>query len=99
MRGGKAVVTMSVSCPAGAEKACAGVLRLSKGAKGQGSTWAARRFRVAPGETVKVKLTLPAKADALAKRGKLGVRAVLVSKHDGAVKKSARSLALRLPRA
>ncbi len=97
VRGGKAVVTMSVSCPAGAEKACAGVLRLS-GAKGKVDL-GGRRFRVAPGETVKVKLTLPAKADALAKRGKLGVRAVLVSKHDGAVKKSARSLALNLPRA
>ena len=60
---------LPVSCPAGAESQCTGVLRLStakavKDRRHQGASRASasRRFRVDPGETAKVKVKLPAKA-------------------------------------
>lgn len=104
IRNDRVVVTLSVSCPAGAESACTGVLRLSsaKAVRLSGIRvrldLASRRFRVDPGETVKVKVKLPAKAESLAKRGKLALRVVAASKENGAVKESARNLTLRVPR-
>ncbi len=93
-----------MSCPAGAESRCTGVLRLStaKAVRIGGIKvrvdLGSRRFRVDPGESVKVKVKLPAKARSLASHGKLGVRAVAASKEGGAVKESARNVTLRLPR-
>jgi hypothetical protein len=104
VRNGHIVVTLSVSCPAGAESACTGVLRLStaKAVKVNGIKvrldMGHRRFRVDPGETVKVKVKLPAKAGSLAKRGKLALRVVAASKEGGALKESARNVTLRVPR-
>jgi Ca2+-binding RTX toxin-like protein len=104
VRGGKVAVTLSVSCPAGAESQCTGVLRLSsaKAVKLGGVKvrldLGSRKFRVDPGETDRVKVQLPGKAGTLAKRGKLAVRAVAASKEGGAVKESARNLALSIPR-
>ena len=105
MRNGRFVVTLRVSCPAGAESRCTGVLRLStaKAVRIGGIKvrvdLGSRRFRVDPGESVKVKVKLPARRPrSLAKHGKLGVRAVAASKEDGAVKESARNVTLRLPR-
>ena len=101
VRGSKTVAWFSVSCPAGAESACSGVLRLSTakalrvGGVKVRADLGSRRFRVAPGKTAKVKLTLPSGTGALAKGGKLGVRVVVASKEGGAVKESARSLALK----
>ena len=103
-RGGKAIVTLSVSCPAGAEKPCAGVVRVSSAKAVRVSGIKVRldlgshRFRVDPGETVKVKVTLHGKARSLAKHGKLALRVVAASKENGAVKESARNLTLRVPR-
>ena len=104
VRNGRVVATLSVSCPAGAESACAGVLRLStaKTVKVNGIKvrldMGSRRFRVDPGETAKVKVKLPAKARSLAKRGKLALHVVAASKEGGAVKESARNVTLRVPR-
>ena len=104
LRNGHLVVIASVSCPAGAESRCTGVLRLStaKAVRISGIKvrldLGHRRFRVDPGETVKVKVKLPAKAKSLARHGKLALRAVASSKENGAVKESARSVTLRVPR-
>jgi len=104
VRNGHVVVTLSVSCPAGAESACRGVLRVSSarvvkiGGVQARLSLATRRFRVDPGETAKVKVKLPAKAQSLAKRGKLGLRVVASSKEGGVVKESARNLTVRVPR-
>jgi len=105
LRNGRIVATFSVSCSAGAESQCRGVLRVSTakvvkigGIKVRVSL-ATSRFRVDPGETAKVKVKLPAKAGSLAKRGKLALRVVAASKENGAVKESARNLTLRIPRA
>jgi hypothetical protein len=104
VRGGSTVATFWVSCPAGAESSCTGVLRLSSaktirvaGIKVRLDLGSAR-FRVAPGQTAKVKVTLPAGAKRLAKSGKLAVRAIAASKEGGRVAESARSLTLALPR-
>ena len=90
--------------PGGRRVACTGVLRLSTakvvrvaGVKVRVDL-GNRRFRVAPGETAKVKVKLPAAAKRLAKHGKLGVRAVAASKEGGSVKESGRSLTLKIPR-
>jgi Ca2+-binding RTX toxin-like protein len=101
---GRFVVSLRVSCPAGAESRCTGVLRLStaKAVRIGGIKvrvdLGSRRFRVDPGESVKVKVKLGKKARSLASHGKLGVRAVAASKEGGAVKESARNVTLRLPR-
>jgi Ca2+-binding RTX toxin-like protein len=104
LRNGRIVATFSVSCSAGAESQCRGVLRVSTakvvkigGIKVRVSL-ATSRFRVDPGETAKVKVKLPAKAGSLAKRGKLALRVVAASQENGAVKESARNLTLRVPR-
>jgi hypothetical protein len=57
-----------------------------------------RRFDVAPGETDKVKVWLPAEARSLAKRGKLKVRAVASSQEDGSLTQTARTATLKFPR-
>ena len=104
VHGGRFVVSLRVSCPAGAESRCTGVLRLStaKAVRIGGIKvrveLGSRRFRVDPGESVKVKVKLSTKVRALARHGKLGVRAVAASKEGGAVKESARNVTLRLPR-
>jgi Ca2+-binding RTX toxin-like protein len=104
LRNGRLVATLRVSCPAGAESQCRGVLRVSSarvvkvgGIKVRLSL-ATSRFRVDPGETAKVKVKLPAKAESLARRGKLALRVVAASKEGGAVKESARNLTVRVPR-
>jgi hypothetical protein len=100
----RAVVSLWVSCPAGAEASCTGVLRLStaKTVRIAGIKvridLRSRRFRVDPGETAKVRVKLPLKAGSLFKHGKLAVRVVASSKEGGAVKESARNVTLRLPR-
>jgi hypothetical protein len=105
LRDGRLVATFSVTCAAGAESQCRGVLRVSSakvvkvgGIKVRLSL-ATSRFRVDPGQTAKVRVKLPAKAGSLAKRGKLALRVVAASKENGAVKESARNLTLRIPRA
>ena len=104
-RGAKTIVTFNVSCPAGAEAVCAGVLRLTtaKAVKVGGLKLrlqlAQRGFQVAPGDTDKVKLVVPKGARAFVRAGKLGVRVVLSSKENGALSESARGLSLKLPRA
>jgi Ca2+-binding RTX toxin-like protein len=95
VRNGHLVATLAVSCPAGAESQCRGVLRVSS----HKVRLATSRFRVDPGQTAKVKVKLPAKAGSLVKRGKLALRVVAASKENGAVKETARNLTLRIPRA
>ena len=103
MRDGRIVASLLGQLPGRRRVAPArGVLRLSTAKavqdrrhQGSASISASSRFRVDPGETVKVKVKLPAKAGSLAKRGKLGVRVVAASKEGGAVKESARNLTLR----
>jgi hypothetical protein len=104
LHNGRLVVSVWVSCPAGAESPCTGVVRLStaKAVRFSGIKvrldLGSRKFRVDPGETVKVKVKLPAKAGSLARHGKLVLRAVAASKENGAVKENARNLTLRIPR-
>jgi Ca2+-binding RTX toxin-like protein len=104
LRHGRLVATFPVSCSAGAESQCRGVLRVSSakvvkvGAIKVRVSLASSRFRIDPGETARIKVKLPAKAEALAKRGKLALRVVTASKEGGAVKESARNLTLRVPR-
>ena len=98
------MVSLRVSCPAGAESRCTGVLRLStaKAVRIGGIKvrvdLGSRSFRVDPGESVKVKVKLPDQGTLARHHGKLGVRAVAASKEGGAVKESARNVTLRLPR-
>jgi hypothetical protein len=94
VRDGRLVLTLGLTCPADAETSCVGVLRLTSHGEDLGS----RRYRIAPGDSVKVKVQLSRKAKWLAKRGKLSVRAVAASKHDGAVSESARKLVVRVPK-
>lgn len=104
LRGGKPVAIVSVSCPAGAERSCAGVLRLSSakairiGGIKVRVDLGGRRYEVAPGETAQLRVNLPAKARSLARRGKLLVRAVISAKEGDAVTQSARTLTLKFPR-
>jgi RTX calcium-binding nonapeptide repeat (4 copies) len=97
IRNGKLIATLTVSCPAGAESQCVGVLRLNGGKAGRVEL-ASKRYRIDPGETAKVKVKLSRKAKTLAKGGKLSIRAVAASKEDGSVKESARKLTVRIPR-
>jgi Ca2+-binding RTX toxin-like protein len=97
VRNGKLIATFTVSCPAGAESSCVGALRINGGKAGRVEL-ASRRYRIDPGESVKVKVKLSGKAKALAKGGKLSLRAVAASKADGSVKESARKLTVRIPR-
>jgi hypothetical protein len=104
LHNGRLVVSVWVSCPAAAESPCTGVVRLStaKAVRFGGIKvrldLGSRKFRVDPGETVKVKVKLPAKAGSLARHGKLALRAVAASKENGAVKENARNLTARIPR-
>jgi Ca2+-binding RTX toxin-like protein len=74
-RNGRYVATLWVRCPAGAESACHGVLRI-RTAKGH-VLLASKRFHLDPGERAKVKVTLSRKAKWAAKSGKLAVRAAI----------------------
>jgi Ca2+-binding RTX toxin-like protein len=102
--GGRGVAIFAVSCPAGAESACTGVLRLSSakpiriGGVKLRVELGSRRFAVDPGATDKVRVKLPAKAKSLAKRGKLRVRAVASSNEGGSLTQRARNATLRFPR-
>jgi Ca2+-binding RTX toxin-like protein len=104
VRNGTPFAVFAVSCPAGAESACAGVLRLTSakairiGGIRLRVELGSRRFAVAPGETEKVRVKLPRKAKSLAKRGKLRVRAVASSNEGGSVRQTARDATLRFPR-
>jgi Ca2+-binding RTX toxin-like protein len=93
VRDGRLVLTLGLSCPADAEASCVGVLRVSS----KGAELGSRRYRIAPGDSVKVKVQLSRNAKSLAKRGKLGLRAVATSKQEAS--DSARKLVVRLPKA
>jgi Ca2+-binding RTX toxin-like protein len=104
IRNGRPLAVFSVRTPAGAESASTGVLRLSTakairiGGLKLRADLGSRRFDVAPGETDKVKVWLPAEARSLAKRGKLKVRAVASSQEDGSLTQTARTATLKFPR-
>lgn len=104
VRKGKTVAIFAVSCPAGAESACTGVLRVSSakliriGGVKLRVELGSRRFNVAAGETDKVRVKLPAKARSLAKRGKLRVRAVASSQEGESLTETARNATLRFKR-
>ena len=100
----KPVAIFYVSCPAGAESACTGVLDLSSakairiGGVKLRVELGSRRFDVAPGETDQVRVKLPAKAKSLAKHGKLRVHAVASSEEGDSLTQTARNATLRFPR-
>jgi Ca2+-binding RTX toxin-like protein len=102
--GKKATAIFAVSCPAGAESACTGVLGLTSakairiGGVKLRVELGSRRFDVAPGETDKVRVKLPRKAKSLAKRGKLRVHAVASSEEGGSLTETARNATLKFPR-
>jgi Ca2+-binding RTX toxin-like protein len=103
--GHRPLAVFKVSSPAGAESNSTGVLRLStaKAIRVAGVKLrvdlGSRRFDVAPGETDRVRVKLPAKARSLAKRGKLRVHAVASSEDGGSLTESARNLTLKFSRA
>jgi Ca2+-binding RTX toxin-like protein len=104
VRNGRPLAVFSVRSPAGAESRSTGVLRLttaktiSIGGLKLRAELGSRRFDVAPGETDKVRVWLPANARSLAKRGKLKVRAVASSREGGELTQTARNATLKFPR-
>jgi hypothetical protein len=104
IRNGRPLAVFSVRTPASPESASTGVLRLTTakairiGGLKLRADLGSRRFDVAPGETDKVKVWLPAEARSLAKRGKLKVRAVASSQEDGSLTQTARTATLKFPR-
>jgi Ca2+-binding RTX toxin-like protein len=104
-RGHRPIAVFKLSSPAGAESDSTGVLRLSTAKAIRVASvkvrveLGSRRFDVAPGETDKVRVKLPAKAQSLAKHGKLRVHAVASSEEGGSLTESARNLTLRFSRA
>ena len=103
-RGRTPIAVFSVRTPAGAESASTGVLRLTTakairiGGIKLRVELGSRRFDVAPGETDKVRVRLPAEARSLARHGKLKVRAVASSQEGDSLTQTARNATLKFPR-
>ena len=103
-RGRTPIAVFSVRTPAGAESASTGVLRLTTakairiGGIKLRAELGSRRFDVAPGETDRVRVRLPADARSLAKRGKLKVRAVASTREGDSLTQTARNATLEFPR-
>jgi Ca2+-binding RTX toxin-like protein len=103
-RGSTPIAVFSVRTPAGAESASTGVLRLTSakairiGGIKLRAELGSRRFDVAPGETDRVRVRLPADARSLAQRGKLKVRAVASTLEGDSLTQTARKATLEFPR-
>jgi len=104
LRNDRPFAVFSVRAPAGAESSATGVLRLTTakairiGGVKVRVELGSRRFDVAPGETDRVRVKLPAKAKSLAKQGKLRVRAVASTQEGGSLTETARNATLKFPR-
>jgi Ca2+-binding RTX toxin-like protein len=103
-RNDRPIAVFSLRVPAGAESASTGVLRLSTvkairiGGVKVRVELGTRRFNVAPGETDKVRVKLPANARSLAKNRELRVHAVASTREGGSLTETARNATLKFPR-